>query len=647
MVAREAHCALKTRVAQRHAHKLREGGYAMLSEMEQGRGAKIRAPGTPGTHAPPPRGYAARHPRWAQLGLEDDRSEDLSKVFETLQLGTKAQALGPAHVRCQQLTQSVEEDILYNNYNQHFVDSRLRTLPGSWVQNVAPETRFSEHPKLRRLLEAKAQLVDQASIPPTYLCTDLRAWQTPDRAALPLELQGMTYDVIVLDPPLASYAWDEPSLPRTPCWTWDEIAALPVPQLASRDSFVFLWVGSGTSDGLERGREVLAKWGYRRCEDVVWIRTNHEDDAAHGSTSLLHTSVQHCLMGIRGTVVRSTDSFFVHCNVDTDVILWPGESLEGDGGAIAPTKKPHELYTIAENFCLGTRRLELFGTNRNIRRGWLTVGNELGPEHPEWDDKRGAEPLSHVYRSHFTTDPPGCPLHMRTNLLPYSEVCDNLRPKTPPRTARAASVPMQHAKSDSYLPFAPSPTSNMFPQPMPYGHSPAYSSGTQSPAGYSPGHSGYTSPTGYAFDAPYAPWPGMHGYAHALPSYSTPDMQGYTSTPSLPGYAPDMQGYAQPPMPGYGYPHGHYAYAPPHDYQNAYGYGYAAPVQMDAYLHPAPYVPQPYAFRPPVYQPQPPRSALLGQGAGGRATVSVPSGSERLSGAQAQVLRRGQRALEK
>lgn len=99
MVAREAHCALKARVAQRHAHRLREGGYAMRSEMEQGRGAKIRAPGTPGTHAPPPRGYAARHPRWAQLGLEDDRSEDLSKVFDTLQLGAKAQALGPAHVR--------------------------------------------------------------------------------------------------------------------------------------------------------------------------------------------------------------------------------------------------------------------------------------------------------------------------------------------------------------------------------------------------------------------------------------------------------------------------------------------------------------------------------------------------------------------
>ena len=33
------------------------------------------------------------------------------------------------------------------------------------------------------------------------------------------------------------------------------------------------------------------------------------------TTSLLTRTKQHCLMGIRGTVRRSTDSWFVHCNV--------------------------------------------------------------------------------------------------------------------------------------------------------------------------------------------------------------------------------------------------------------------------------------------------------------------------------------------
>jgi hypothetical protein len=34
-------------------------------------------------------------------------------------------------------------------------------------------------------------------------------------------------------------------------------------------------------------------------------------------------------MGIRGTVRRSTDSFLVHCNVDTDVLIWEGDSQGG------------------------------------------------------------------------------------------------------------------------------------------------------------------------------------------------------------------------------------------------------------------------------------------------------------------------------
>ncbi|GAA6043527.1 hypothetical protein JCM8097_002261 [Rhodosporidiobolus ruineniae] len=71
-------------------------------------------------------------------------------------------------------------------------------------------------------------------------------------------------------------------------------------------------------------------------------------------------------MGIRGTVRRSTDSNLVHCNVDTDVVVWEGD--EGD-----PALKPPELQSLIENFCLGTRRLHLYGSPHALRRGWLTV----------------------------------------------------------------------------------------------------------------------------------------------------------------------------------------------------------------------------------------------------------------------------------
>lgn len=34
--------------------------------------------------------------------------------------------------------------MLCNDYNQYYVDSDLKVLPGTWVQNVSLENRFDE-----------------------------------------------------------------------------------------------------------------------------------------------------------------------------------------------------------------------------------------------------------------------------------------------------------------------------------------------------------------------------------------------------------------------------------------------------------------------------------------------------------------------
>ena len=457
----------------------------------------------------------------------------------------------------------------------------------------------------------------------------------------------MTYDVIMLDPPLASYEWDEPSLPNMPTWSWDEIAALPIPQLASHDSFIFLWVGSGNNDGLERGREVLQRWGYRRCEDIVWIRTSKEGDEAESTTSLLRNSVQHCLMGIRGTVVRSTDSFFVHCNIDTDVILWPGETIEPGVDIISPLKKPHELYTIAENFCLGTRRLELFGTNRNLRRGWLTVGTELGPEFPEWspDPRHPPEVLSALYPTRFGFDPPGCQLNFRTNILPFSQVCEDLRPKTPPSASRRAKTFQQtgadvgmgtpyssHPEGISAAALSPPHGAQMLPPPMSsagFVPSPLLGHFGSTPMGN--GYMGSASMPPFHETASHGAYPMPHGTGHPIdygvmyaPPYGTP----MPMFPGVPYGAPNMT---------------HNPYGPVHG--NMYAAGWPSmPGAPQTYM--GPYQGVPVGVPPRFFQRQPPRSALLGQGAGGRETVSVRSESERFSGAQVQGLQQSRKIVE-
>ncbi|KAI0060117.1 MT-A70-domain-containing protein [Artomyces pyxidatus] len=238
-----------------------------------------------------------------------------------------------------------EEETIRNDYSQRYVDGG--EWPQNWVLGAEPERRFEEYPKQQRLLALKKASVTEYSLPPIYLPISELSTVQPSK-----------FDVILIDPPFSS------------SFTWDHLQDMPIPTLAADPSFVFLWVGSGAGEGLERGREVLAKWGYRRCEDVCWVKTNKTSNRGPGTdpptTSLLTRTNQHCLIGIRGTVRRSTDSWFVHCNVDTDVILWEGDPTD-------PTLKPPEMYTLIENFCLGVRRLELFGRARTVRRGWVTA----------------------------------------------------------------------------------------------------------------------------------------------------------------------------------------------------------------------------------------------------------------------------------
>ena len=74
-------------------------------------------------------------------------------------------------------------------------------------------------------------------------------------------------------------------------------------------------------------------------------------------------------MGFRGQISLLSD--ITHKNIDSDVILAEEPTDYGS------TSKPEELYEIIERFCSGKRRIELFGLDRNLRNGWVTVGNDL------------------------------------------------------------------------------------------------------------------------------------------------------------------------------------------------------------------------------------------------------------------------------
>jgi len=165
-----------------------------------------------------------------------------------------------------------------------------------------------------RLTDLKRGLVYHRAHPPTSLRIDWMSenllskltWGLPSPIQPPA--QGLRFDVILISEQGGRDHFSEIT----------QLASLPIESLAATPSFLFLWLPS--SDSLEIGRALLQRWGFRRAEDIVWVKTNHAAIHKWHSTGIMpsrrrreHDSKdamfvrtkEHCLMGIRGTVRRS------------------------------------------------------------------------------------------------------------------------------------------------------------------------------------------------------------------------------------------------------------------------------------------------------------------------------------------------------
>ncbi|KAJ3682532.1 hypothetical protein LUZ60_015105 [Juncus effusus] len=304
-----------------------------------------------------------------------------------------------------------------NDYSQNFVDTGMR--PQNFIRELELTSVVEDYPKLRELIQRKDEIVANAASPPMYFKCDLK------EHVLSPEFFGTKFDVILVDPPWEEYVHRAPGITdHIEYWTMEEIMNLKLEAIADTPSFIFLWVGDGV--GLEQGRQCLKKWGFRRCEDICWVKTNKKSAGPglrHDSHTLFQHSKEHCLMGIKGTVRRSTDGHIIHANIDTDIIIAEEPS---DGS----TKKPEDMYRIIEHFALGKRRLELFGEDHNIRPGWLTVGKGLSSSNfnKETYTKSFADKDGKVWQGGGGRNPPPEAPHL---VITTPEI-ESLRPKSPP-----------------------------------------------------------------------------------------------------------------------------------------------------------------------------------------------------------------------
>ncbi|CAL5356350.1 unnamed protein product [Camellia sinensis] len=178
-------------------------------------------------------------------------------------------------------------------------------------------------------------------------------WINCDIRNFRMDILGQ-FGVIMADPP-----WDiHMELPYG-TMADDEMRSLNVPALQT-DGLIFLWV---TGRAMELGRECLELWGYKRVEEVIWVKTNQLQRIIRtGRTGhWLNHSKEHCLVGIKGNPE-------VNRNIDTDVIV--AEVRE-------TSRKPDEMYPMLERISPRTRKLELFARMHNTHAGWMSLGNQL------------------------------------------------------------------------------------------------------------------------------------------------------------------------------------------------------------------------------------------------------------------------------
>ncbi|KAJ3414214.1 N6-adenosine-methyltransferase subunit mettl3 [Chytridiales sp. JEL 0842] len=133
-------------------------------------------------------------------------------------------------------------------------------------------------------------------------------WINCDIRKFDLKCLGIKFSVVMADPP-----WDiHMNLPYG-TMTDDEMKQMALGDI-QEDGFLFLWV---TGRAMEVARDCLNLWGYKRVEELVWIKTNQLQKIIRtGRTGhWLNHGKEHCVIAVKGNPT------FHNAGLDGDVLV--------------------------------------------------------------------------------------------------------------------------------------------------------------------------------------------------------------------------------------------------------------------------------------------------------------------------------------
>jgi len=163
------------------------------------------------------------------------------------------------------------------------------------------------------------------------------------------------------DPPWSFDLWssageDKAAQAQYDCMTLDDLKALPVGHLASRDCVLWLWA---TNPLLREAFDLLDAWGFEFKTAGHWSKKTAHGKQAFGTGYILRCAGEPFLIGTMGEP-------------------WTAKNVRSvvEGPVREHSRKPEEAFQVAEQLCGDVPRLEVF--SRQERPGWDVFGDQIG-----------------------------------------------------------------------------------------------------------------------------------------------------------------------------------------------------------------------------------------------------------------------------
>ncbi|CAD8148423.1 unnamed protein product [Paramecium pentaurelia] len=276
-------------------------------------------------------------------------------------------------VDVEELEESEEEEKAKKNKKQETIEDEdyiyVDKLPNSEAmlrdlkKQVEQRIKYYKMKYIQEYHEnhTKQSFVHNDAIP---ICTDVRLMDFQKLRDEQLKIAGQLFDVIMMDPPW-QLSSSQPSRGVAIAYSSladENISKMPIETL-QENGIILIWTINAK---YKVTCKLIEQWGYKLIDEIIWCKKTVNGKIAKGHGFYLQHAKENCLVGVKGNINLDPKRF--RQGVASDIIF---SERRGQ------SQKPEEIYQYVEQLVPNGYYLEIFGRRNNVRKNWVTIGNEL------------------------------------------------------------------------------------------------------------------------------------------------------------------------------------------------------------------------------------------------------------------------------